>query len=392
MPLTKQSLSRLTTIIGLVLLFLLVTPMAISQIVTQSDENIDVKSTLTDMGFFAAKDLKIEVQSEDDIFAVGRDVTISNTMADHLIAAGSDITMSGIDLKDLIIAGGSVDLVQGRLGDDIVAAVGDLDIELGFTIAGSAMLAGETLNISTPIGGDLRAAAETLFLNANVAGNAQLYGEDIVIGPNVRIEGDLRYRADKFKMDPKAVIVGTVTKLEDDDRPDEFEKWGGKAAAVIAVFAFAFTLGVIILVCVSTAVFPGLMNSASTMIREKPLATVGIGFLVVFAGPVLLGLLFASVLGIPLALLIGAFYLVAAPLAFAASAYFLGMRGREMIRKEKDDTPDLKARMLWPLLAVLALFIVGLIPLIGALIWFIAYVFGMGAVVVRGGKALASAT
>lgn len=392
MLLTRSHLSRALIYFGIIAIFLLTTSLAISQIVTQSDETVDVKSTLTDMGFFAAKDLKIEVQSEDDIFAAGQDITISNTKADHLIVAGGDITMSGINLKDLIIAGGSVDLVQGRLRDDLVAAAGDLDIEPEFTLAGSAMLAGETLSINTPIGGDLRAAAETLSLNANVAGNAQLYGEDIVVGPNVRIEGNLRYRSDEFKMDPTAVIVGTVTKLEDDDRPDEFEKWGSKAAAVIAVFALAFTIGVVILVCASTAVFPGLMNSASAMIREKPLVTVGIGFLIVFTGPVLLGLLFASVLGIPLALLIGAFYLVAAPLAFAVSAYFLGMRGREMIRKEKDDTPDLRARILWPLMAVLALFIVGLIPLIGVLIWFIAYVFGMGAVVVRGGKALASTT
>ncbi len=385
----KTNIGRTLFFLGIIAMLFFATSAAISQIVTQSDETVDVKTALTDMGFFAAKELKVEVQSEDDIFAAGGDVTITNTRADHLITAGGKITMRGIDLKDLIIAGGSIDLVEGQLRDDIVAAAGELDIQPTFLIAGSAMLAGETLTINTPIGGDLRAAAETIFLKSNVDGNAQLYGEELVIGPNVRIAGDLRYRAEEMRMYPTAVIVGTVTKLEEDDRPDEFEEWGGKVAVVMAGFALAFILGIIILVAVSAAVFPGLMNNASAMIREKPLYTVGIGFLIVIAGPVILSLLFATVLGIPLALLIGAFYLVAAPLALAASAYFIGMWSREWFRKEKDAMPDLKARILWSFLAMVALLIIGFTPFIGALIWFTAYVFGMGAVVFHGGKALA---
>ena len=382
-------------ILWAVLLFLvamLITGLAYTQIVTRSDETVNVTDSLTDMAFFAAKDLKVQVQSTDDIFAVGGDVTITQTLADHLLLAGGTVTLNDVKLKDLIMAGGRIDLVKGEIADDIIAAAEDLDIEPSFTLGGSAMFAAETLNIATPIGGDLRAAAETLSLSSNVGGDALLYGETINIGPNVRIGGNLRYRAEDFEMDPTAAVVGTVTKLEKEDAPDEFEKWGKKAVGIIVFFALSAIIGIAILVAVSAAIFPGLMNGSANMIGTKPLQTLGIGFLVVIVGPVLLMMLFASVLGIPLALLLGAFYLVAAPLALAASTYFVGMKGRELIQKKTDENPPLGTRIMWSLLATFALLIVGLIPLIGGLIWLIAYVIGMGAVVVRGGTALARST
>ncbi len=387
---SANKIGRTFLLLGLILGAMLLAGLAYTQIVTRSsDDTLNLQDNLTDMSFFAAKDLKVMVDSTDDVFAFGEEINVTKTRADHLVLAGGRISLNGVNLKDLIMAAGKINLVRGQVDDDIIVAAETLDIEKSFAIGGSAMLAAETLNITTPIGVDLRAAAETLTLTADVAGDAHLYGETVTIGPNVRIGGNLRYRAEDLEMDPTAEIMGSITKLENHDAPDRFEKWGRKAITVIAVFALAVALGIAILIGVSVAVFPGLMTKTSKMITEKPLQSVGIGFLTVVIGPVLLMVLLATILGIPLALLIGAFYLVAAPLALAAFAYFAGMRGRQIFTKKSGEAPNLATRILWSLLATLALFIIGIIPLIGGLVWFVAYVFGMGAVIVQGYKALA---
>ena len=360
-----------------------------AQIITRSGDIIETADTFPDMTFFAAGELTVNAKSSDDIFAVGGDVTLREAQADHMIVAGGDIIITDVAFHDLITAGGDVNFVSGAVTDDVVGAGGDLDLKSEFTVGGSAVLTGGDIAINTPIGGELRATAGRLRLNANVTGDAHLIGDDVSIGPNVRIGGDLRHRAKKFRMDPSAVVAGEVIELEPVTTPD-IERWGVKAASALTIFAIAFLIGMAILVIVIALVLPGLMNSASEMIRTKPLTTLGIGFLVTAAAPVVIAILFATVFGIPLALLIGVIYIAAAPLAVAAFIYYAAMLARQVFTREDAELPGAFSRIVWAGLAAIVLVLLGLIPIAGGFFWLVAYTIGMGAVMVRGGKALSS--
>lgn len=359
----------------------------LAQIETRSGDHVDASDIFPDMAFFAAGHLNVTAKSTDDIFAAGGDVSINGAQADHMITAGGDIIITEVAFHDLIAAGGDIDFISGTVTDDVVAAGGDLNLRPEFKIAGSAVLSGGDVDIEAPIGGELRAAAGRLRLNASVEGDAHLVGEKVEVGPMARIGGDLRHRAEKIEISPEAVVTGEIIELVSPTPPD-MEKWGVAAAAAIAIFALAFLIGMGLLVVVIALALPSLMNSAAAMIGEKPLSTLGIGFLITAAAPVVIALLFATVFGVPLAMLIGVTYLAAAPLAIAAFAYFLGMQGRRTISNDGGN-PGMGARIAWSALAVGALVIIGLIPFIGVLVWLFAYVFGMGAVMTRGGKSLA---
>ena len=359
----------------------------LAQIETRSGDRVDASDIFPDMAFFAAGKLNVTAKSTDDVFAAGGDVTINEAQADHMITAGGDIIITEIAFHDLIAAGGDIHFVSGTVADDVVATGGALDLRPEFKISGSAVLSGGDIDIEAPIGGELRAAAGQLRLNASVEGDAHLVGDKVEVGPKTRIGGDLRHRADKIDISPEAFVAGEIIELESPTPPD-MEKWGVAAAAAIAIFALAFLIGMGLLVVVIALALPSLMNSAAAMIAEKPLSTLGIGFLITAAAPVVIALLFATVFGVPLAMLIGVTYLAAAPLAIAAFAYFLGMQGRRAFGSDGGN-PSIGARIMWSALAVGALVVIGLIPFIGALVWLSAYVFGMGAVMTRGGKALA---
>lgn len=378
---------------SLLVLFLLVvlffaTGALFAQIVTRSGESIDAADILPDMAFLSARELTISAKSTDDIFAAGGDISINGAQADHLLAAGGDITVVNAAVHDLVLFGADATLVSGIATDDLVAAVGDLDIQADFKIGGSAVLSGGELTIAAPVGGELRAAGGRINLAANVEGDAHLVGEKVMIGPNVRIGGDLRHRAHEIVIDPTAVIVGEMVRLEPVRRPD-LERWGAKAAAAAALFALAFLIGIGVLVVAIALALPALMNSSAAMIRNKPLSTLGVGFLISVAAPVVIVILLASLFGIPLALLIAVIYAAAAPLALAAFAYFVGIEGRRAISKGAGEPPGAFARALWTALAAGGLIVVAVIPLLGGLVWLLAYMVGIGAVMTRGGKALA---
>jgi hypothetical protein len=65
------------------------------------------------------------------------------------------------------------------------------------------------------------------------------------------------------------------------------------------------------------------------------------------------------------------------------------MIGRNAKAKDGAAAPGIAARMARSALAALVLVVVGLIPILGQLVWLLAYVMGVGAVMTRGGKALA---
>ncbi|MEL7486830.1 MAG: hypothetical protein AAGJ87_06410 [Pseudomonadota bacterium] len=388
MAMQNRRLSNLLLLLLILAALLFATSVLKAQISSEAKDVLETTGALPDMAFFSAGDLTVTAMSTDDIFAAGGDVRLNKAQADHMIVAGGDVIATEIAFRDLVVAGGDVALVSGLVADDVVAAAGDLRIDPAFKINGSAVLTAGEAAINAPVGAELRAAAGRLRLNANVASDAHLVGDSVVIGPGVTIGGDLRYRAQTFTMDPSVVISGKVIELEPATTPD-MERWGVKVAAAFALFALAFLIGLAILVIVVALSLPGLMNGSADMIRTKPLKTLGLGFIIVAAAPIVVAILFSTVVGVPLALMIGALYVAAAPLAIAAFVYFTGMSARRLMSKPGGDLPRAASRAAWTALAAGALIILGLIPIAGGLFWLIAYTIGMGAVMTRGAKALA---
>ncbi|WP_133162104.1 hypothetical protein [Hyphococcus luteus] len=387
MAAAQRKRTRLLIFFLLLAALLFATGALFAQITTKSGEQIDAGDVSTDMVFLAAGELSISAKSSDDIFAAGGDISINGAQADHMIVAGGDITVTKAGFHDFIVAGGDVDLIDATITDDLVAAAGDLNVRTDFRVDGSAVLSGGDISIDAPIGGELRAAGASVRLNSEVGQDAHIVGEEIFIGPNARIGGDLRHRSGKIHIDPAAVVSGQIIELESPARPD-LEAWGVKAAAAAAAFALAFLIGVALLIIVIALALPALMNSASDTIREKPFSMLGIGFLISVAAPIVVIFLFATIFGIPLALLIAVLYAAAWPLAIAAFAYFLGMQARRAMNKNAAP-PGAPARAIWSALAAITLALVSLIPILGGLVWIIAFVIGLGAVMTRGGKALA---
>ena len=376
--------------IAFVILVLLLTTRVASQITTQSGETINAEASFVDMAFFAGDAIKIKASSEDDIFAAGGTIEVDATSADHLILAGGEINITDAAVGDIIAAGGDLNLRSGMVTDDVLAAGGTVTLHPKFQITGSAIVSGGEVTINSPIQKELRVAANRIVLNSVVDGNVKLMGDEIELGPMARLGGNLQYRSENIQISPGAVITGTRSILPADEQAD-FERWGKGSAAFFAGFTIAAVLGITLLVVVITLVLPGLMNKSSTLIKEKPLLSLGVGFVATFVLPFTLFMLFVTIIGAPLAILIAAMLFAFTPLGVAASAYFIGMQGRQLIKKPADDAapPAIGARLIWSAIAIVLILALGMIPFVGGLIWLLILMFGMGAILVQGGLALA---
>ena len=199
----------------------------------------------------------------------------------------------------------------------------------------------------------------------------------------------LTHRAEEIEINPAAVIEGEITALEP-RASDAAERAAVRIVASIIFFGLAFLIGVIVLMTLLAALLPALMNRSTQRMNESPLAVLGAGFLIAFAAPVVMLLLTVTIIGIPIAGAVAIVYAVAGMLAIAATAYYLGRKASGlMARGETPPEPKFAARLGWTALAMLALLIVGMIPILGSLVWLAAFVFGLGAAAIEGARLLA---
>lgn len=354
--------------------------------VAESGEETELTGALDDMAFVAGNRVVVSATSTDDIYAAGGNVIARSASASDLIFAGGDILLDGAEAGDVRAAGGTLKFLDGVVRDDVVVFGGQIQLGPEFSVAGSAVLAGGEVRLESPVGGEVRAGGGYVLIDSSIGGDVSVSGDRVVIGPDARIGGSLTHRAGKIEIDPAAVVTGEVRAL------DPGEEAPLRAQDVIWAVALAFIGGLVALILLAwaAAIFlPGLMRDADHMIREKPWVTLAIGFLIGLVAPGLLLLLVITIVGIPVALTLGALLVAAVPLAIAAFVNFAGMMIRRILRHDVSVPPDLPTRALWSAAAVIALVLIGLIPFVGVIAWTAAYVTGLGAVATQGAKSLA---
>lgn len=346
---------------------------------TRTGDVVVIDGEHDDMVFAAGGEVSLSLSTPDDVFAVGGNLDATNVSADHLSLAGGDIVLTGLAVNDVLVAGGDVLFIDGTIQDDIIAAAADLTLRRDLNVSGSAILSGASITLDAAIGADLKATAERIRMNGPVGGDVEVRATTLVIGPDTQIGGDLRHRSGTIEIAEGALITGETIALEPRQGPN-IEPVLHRASVMVALFGVLIVLGIVVLVLTTVLALPGLMNRSREMMVAQPLATLGIGFLISVATPALIALMFATVLGIPLGMLIIAICLTLTPLAFAASVYAIAMRGRRMLAGAHDNAPGLRSRFGWTFLVALAVIMVGLIPIVGGVIWLLAFVFGLGAV------------
>jgi len=141
-------------------------------------------------------------------------------------------------------------------------------------------------------------------------------------------------------------------------------------------------LGVFCVGALFVVLFPGVSSRAVDTVGREPLMSTGLGLAILVCVPIVIVMLCITVIGIPLAMLLGTGYLLAVFLGWIVIALFVGERGLSLVRGSQPVTTGL--RLLALLLALVGLSYVRHIPYLGGLAVFLALIAGIGALVWQG--------
>jgi hypothetical protein len=339
----------------------------------ETGSTVVVRGARSENTYIAGGTVDVLADIDRDLVVAGGTVNVRQRVKADVLVAGGSVSLTGRVGDDVRAAGGTV-TIGGDVGGDVVAAGGTVTLAPEAVVGGRTWLAGGKVAMAGRIARELRVAAADVSISGEVHGDVRIAARTIEILPTARITGDLAYTSLRpARIDPGARILGTVTYT----RSDIAERAGRIGRIVWALARAALLAGLIVAGVVLLLLLPGFTRSAARTIASAFWASLGVGLAVLVATPVVAGLLMVTIIGIPLGLATLALYAVSLLLGYLTAAVFLGDLGARWLGRGPD--LSLGGRALALILALVALALARLVPVVGGIVGPLALVVGLGA-------------
>jgi len=317
--------------------------------------------------------VELKNDAADDVFLGGAVVNIFRAIAHDLVAVGSSLTVNSAVGDDLRVAGSVVNLLA-QIGGDALVAGGVVNFASESTVGGDALFAGGVVNFGGTVAGDLNLFGDEINFTGAVDGDATIrVGQKLHFADGAKISGKLIYFA-KEEIEIPAVIAAEV----------EFKNSAKTVAGVadkmsssfisttrILIFAISFIAGAVLLAIYGrgSAVF-------AETVRTKFWRSLLVGALAIFVSLVVVALLFATVVGSLLAVLIGLSWIIFLVVAGALGGFVVG----SFIFSQKDGT-KYPRKLLTLFIGGILLVAVGVIPIFGVAFRIVVFMLTLGAAI-----------
>lgn len=374
MPRLKRAPATIATVVRLSALAALIVLNLAPQLTARADdERQELTGEHVGTQFLAGPEVRVEANVDGDLFAAGGKLVFRDTAAQDVFSAGGSLQFSGIAVEDLVIAGGELD-IDGEIADGLVAAGGSVAFRSKSVVKGYAVMAGGDLNVEGQIDGDLKAAGGRIRISGHIKGDVDLAGGRIILASGAQIDGKLAY-ASNWEADiaPDAVVSGGIEQLE--RPPVGLSLIAGIGIAVVVWIAMVVGMGIAGAVLQLTV--PECLIGAVRAMEHRPGLSFCLGFALLASFPIAGNLLFMTVIGIPLSVLVYMLYLALLIVSLVVLGYWLGLRFRRPPTVPEWLLP-LQRRILRTLAGVATVGLVVLIPFLGFLVVLIGLCFALG--------------
>lgn len=353
----------------LTLFFFFALPFNVAAQTTNSAPNLGIVQA--GPHFFSGDTVVLTENLEGDVFVAGGRVRVEGAIDGDLIVAGGDVTLSGQVTQDVRVAGGTI-LISGPVGGNITAAGGTITLENESVVGNSVVVVGGSINTQGLIAGQAWLAGGTLVTDNAFGSDLKIWSNSLTMLSATTVAGSLTAELGQepeisdqaqFQQEPRISLQERV-----DPSPLDFHK-----IAIIPTIFLAtmnLTLGAILLYF-----FPRLTQKLTNSVVKGPATTLGWGFVHFLLVPVFIIFLAITIVGMPLAALLGLSYLASLLVGSLVSAMAIGSKFSSM--SSGNALSDPYAQLV---VGVVVLSILGMIPFVGPIISLISLILGLGAI------------
>ncbi|MBN2096025.1 hypothetical protein JW752_01350 [Candidatus Peregrinibacteria bacterium] len=339
----------------------------------EAGEEILSTETINDDYYGAGGTIQMESNVNGDLILGGGRIMVNSVVSQDLMLGGGEITIKGEVRDDARVVGGNI-MMNALVKDDLIIAGGNIELgESGF-VGSDVTVAGGNVVINGQINGNLQGTASNLYINSIIKGNVALVSvKQLTFGPNGKVMGNLLYRSPApSKTVNEETVMGVV-----DYKPTEFavtnQDFRTIVSSVIAGLSVFSFLSLLLAGLIVLALFRFYMPNAVQTVYQKPMASVGIGFLVLILTPIIAVLFLITGIGWVFFFILMALWLIALFFAKLIATLMIGMK---LIRLT-DKSGFLRVFGSFSLGALIYVLLT-LIPIVGWIIKFALVLMGLG--------------
>lgn len=326
----------------------------INHFVSNVDNDVDVSKVYNSSVALAGDSVSIKGTVNGIAFGAGNKVVFDGT-ADYGVLAGNNIDIRANVLKDTFVAGNVI-----TINDE---AIFNRDV----------IMAGTDISLSGDFERNVSLYAGTLTLkNVHIKGNLKFYGQNITISEGVVIDGVLSYPEDSNYNGNDTAIIGSIEKtpaIQTENEENYFVTLSSKLWSLLGtILVFAFI----------SIFFPKVFNRIDEKYKEIT-ASEGVevftkGLVILILIPIISAMLFFTMFGIPLAIILLLVYGISIYLSSIFTGYLIGYKIWQKVFAKEGHI------LFYGLIGLTLLFILELIPGVRFIIMMIAVLVGLGLV------------
>jgi len=327
---------------------------------------VEVAGTVNGDLFVAGNMINVTGKIEGDIFAVGSMIKINDQVEGNVRVLGSNVEIAGKIARNVSAIGGNVVINPGtHIGWGAQLAGGNVEIRgrmnrSAEVMAGNLIIAGEVVgDVKAPIGDK----------NQN---NGKL-----AVYPGAMVGGNLKYTAkDKAAIEQGAKINGQVIHNLPDYQAAKIKAGALGAMGLSWMLAkLVHLFGLIVIGFLLVGMVPKVAEKMNDLMVKKFWPNLGWGLIWFLLTPIVCLILMLTLIGLPLALLTMAIYLISLCIVKVYAGLALGKYIIEAFGKKKPN-------MMWSMvLGVFVLMVLKSIPFVGWIIGLIFTWWGIGAMI-----------
>ncbi len=323
--------------------------------------------------YTAGSNVNIGGSTTGDLTVAGGNVLLNGPVLGGLFAAGGTIYDNASVSGTARIAGGNVN-INNAVGGDLLVAGANVSLSQAAAIGGDLLVAGANVNMNAPIAGNAKIVGKMVYINSKINGSVNVTAtQELTFGPQAEIVGAVNFRGTKQAFVDPSAKVGAInfTKIE--------ARNGAHQLRALATAGFFIQLLALLVVGSLFIYFRRPFIVATTQyIRTSPWRALGWGLVGLIVIPIVILLLFATVIGYYAAFLLMFSYIILLMLAAIVGALFLGDFALRLTNKHSASFPN------WQIVFVGVILweVLKLIPVLGWIALGILCLMGLGSLLV----------
>lgn len=362
--------------------------------------NINQSEVIDGNLYAAGSTLLIDGEIKGDVICAGQSITISGKVDGDVICAGQSINILGEVAGSVRVAGNSIN-IDNKVGRNVMAFGASSVLGSKGEVGMDMLTAASFVNINGKIAGNLHGSGSLVTINGQIGKDVAFKLDteksskkttNLTITENAKIGGNLEYTsALEAKIAKDGLVAGKTSrqlpKMSEETASQNlflgmamFWLW----CKIIGLFG-TLLIGLLLVICFKEK----LLKTMDDMV-VAPGKAIAWGALFLFVGPVMLFLIFLTMIGIPLAFLLALIWLAALILGKVMVSIFVGLlimgRYRHKPSKNNSKTETTGTMILSMIVGVVITCALFTIPLFGWALALIAKMWGLGVMWLSGKK------